>query len=41
MALIVAIHDTRFSGGQNLADEESFIPFAVGKKIFMPHGNRM
>ena len=23
MALIVAIHDTRFSGGQNLADEES------------------
>ncbi len=32
MALIVAIHDARFSGGQNLADERSFILFAVGKE---------
>ena len=32
MALIVSIHDARLSGGQNLTDERSFIPFAVRKE---------
>lgn len=35
MTLVVTIHDTRFSWGQNQVDERPFIPFTVRQKYLL------